>query len=328
MSFAQHINRSLHPHRSSHARRITLADITPAIATDAEKQLWRTLYRQHSHGQRTRWAAFLAAWNRVADTHHAQGSTDIKHKHLRHLKDYHQSLVREELSRPSVLPLMQMSQQVAADFSQPPLQQQQQQQQQQPPLQQEWQPQQQPPLQQEWQQQWQQQWQQYQQQMFGMPSSSSTWQQQQQQQQQQYGMPAAGTSFEQVAWQQQQQQQQFGMPGMGWAPPAAAAAATAAAAAYRQQRTAAFKEKRKFLRQQQQQVQEEQQQGKKRQKIKHKPHHCSQCHQGLKGCKKLHKKWPERCPFNCGNCGKPMTDHQKLCSPPGVPEAPQRPDSE
>jgi hypothetical protein len=110
ISFSQHINKSVKS--SSHARRVTLADLTPGISTPEEHALWEYLYSMHTNGTRTQWIAFTAEWNGIADVHARSGSKAIMHKRIDQLQKYQQQQVRNILSRTdaSAGPFMQAGQ--------------------------------------------------------------------------------------------------------------------------------------------------------------------------------------------------------------------------
>jgi hypothetical protein len=118
ISFSQHINKSVKS--SSHARRVTLADLTPGISTPEEHALWHYLYCMHTNGTRTQWIAFTAEWNGIADMHARGGSKAIMHKRIDQLQKFQQKQVRNILSQTDAPagPFMQAGQ--------PPQQQQQQ----------------------------------------------------------------------------------------------------------------------------------------------------------------------------------------------------------
>jgi hypothetical protein len=86
ISLSQHINKSVKS--SSHARRVTLADLTPGISTPQEHALWQHLYCMHTIGTRTQWNAFTAEWNGIADIHAQGGSKAIMHKRVDQLQKY------------------------------------------------------------------------------------------------------------------------------------------------------------------------------------------------------------------------------------------------
>jgi hypothetical protein len=97
ISFSQHINKSVKS--SSHARRVTLADLTPGISTPQEHALWQHLYCMHTIGTRTQWNAFTAEWNGIADIHAQGGSKAIMHKRVDQLQKYQHKQVRDILSQ-------------------------------------------------------------------------------------------------------------------------------------------------------------------------------------------------------------------------------------
>lgn len=100
ISFAHHVNKSVH--LSSHARRVTLADVTPAISTPAERMLWSQLYFKHTRDTKTKWQAFLTEWNSVSEQHRVAGSADVKPKTVKLLQQYHSQVVRTTLTQTPV----------------------------------------------------------------------------------------------------------------------------------------------------------------------------------------------------------------------------------
>jgi hypothetical protein len=296
VSFAQHINRSLHPaSRAGHARRITLADLTPAISTSAEKELWQELYFKHTHGSKTKWDAFLAEWNIKADQQAQQGMQNIKHKHMKHLKDYHQMVVKEVISRSSML-LMQTPI--------PPVVQPQHHHQQQQPT----------DMLQGWHTQMQEDPSSFVNgSMAAGPSGSA------------FAVGSAAANLAAASLDPLHQQWHGNIAGMGSIGsmagafpshhfhmglqfPAAAAAAAAAATqpgttSYRFQRSLQHRMDRRH----------EQSAPAKRQKKFHKAHQCNSCWGLLAGNKGQHKKWPERCNVPCSVCSRSMEEHDKPC---------------
>jgi hypothetical protein len=272
---------------------MTVADLTPGISTDEERALWQQLYFMHTKESTTKWKAFLAEWNQVADAHARAGSHAIKHKTLYKLQRYQNQLVQQTVSHThtSVGMSMQAAHQPQTSAPQSDTTTGQQQgQQQQPPAGMH---------------------------PSGLGTTGTTWagpfdawyQQQQPFMSQPYAqgyMPMAG----QFGFYPQHHMEAnatamggFGNQGMafGFGPYDPAAAAAAAAATQRGNRGAGRLAATSRS---------------------HKPHRCSKCWHELAGNKSQHKNgkldWGKslRCATNCAVCQQPMSTHSVPCPDP------------
>ncbi len=95
LSFAEHVNKTW----GSHRRRMTLSDNATAVKTRDEKVLWRKLYFQYTHGNKTDWQKILREFNTVAEVHkdlQKQQSLlpSVFHKSMYWLQQYEKEEVR------------------------------------------------------------------------------------------------------------------------------------------------------------------------------------------------------------------------------------------